>query len=185
MKKKKIILCLFIIAFSLIIIVILIPRHRKSHSTVHDRLGSLTMEGKSIVIPFITELRVGTWIAKYKNGQIGEELTYTLGSPGNFKRYYPSGRIKTTGQFKNGYGYGEWTNYREDGSIFSRGELAGTKDGKVIEEICYDKHGKIIAHTKNGKTFIYNSKLRAEIREKIRRERHRLESLRTTARLKR
>jgi len=76
MKKKKIILCLSIIAFTLIIIVILIPRHRKSHSTVHDRYGSLTMEGKSIVIPFITELRVGTWIAKYKNGQIGEELTW-------------------------------------------------------------------------------------------------------------
>lgn len=183
--KKKIILCLSIIAFSLIIIVILIPRHHKSHSTVHYRLGSLTMEGKSIVIPFITELRVGTWIAKYKNGQIGEELTYSLGSPDNYKRYYPSGRIKTTAQFKNGYCYGKLTNYRDDGSISHLAEYPGTKEGKVIESIYYDKHGKIIVHIKNGKTIIDNSKLKADVIEKIRRDRHRLENLRTTARLKR
>ncbi|MEM6845562.1 MAG: hypothetical protein AAF632_25335 [Bacteroidota bacterium] len=63
---------------------------------------------------------IDTSVAEYyPNGQIIGDVNFLesgrLDGPATY--YYPDGRVKTIGQFKNGKWWGKWKNYDESGNL--------------------------------------------------------------------
>ncbi len=66
---------------------------------------------------------------------------------GEWKLYFPSGKVSSSGQYKNDEPDGKWTYYFEDGTISSTGEFVEgkrngywntlSKDGKLKSEVTY------------------------------------------------
>lgn len=66
---------------------------------------------------------------------------------GRRTEYYDDGRVKASGQMKDGELHGHWTWYRKDGSVsrvgqFSRGEQVGTwetrdRDGRLVRSVTH------------------------------------------------
>jgi antitoxin component YwqK of YwqJK toxin-antitoxin module len=77
----------------------------------------------------------------YNNGQLH----------GEFKEYFPSGKLKTSGTYENGKKVGEWNSYHADGGKMM---LERYKDG-VRHGWCvgYDKSGK-----EEGKRYYYHGR---------------------------
>jgi antitoxin component YwqK of YwqJK toxin-antitoxin module len=157
MKNKKYIIGLTL-GIIIVLISILFPRHCKSNASVNYREGGLlTLEGKAIVIPFLAKIRIGTWEAKYDNGQVGEILEYKWGKAfGSYKRYYSNGAVSVIGEYKNGLPYGKWSIYRKDGSKRHFAIHSGDKKKPPKEEIFYGINEEVIQHYKNGNLFIDN-----------------------------
>ncbi|MCX6985018.1 MAG: hypothetical protein NT118_09765 [Lentisphaerae bacterium] len=153
MKKISFIIAIII---GVSCISILYPKHRFGSIVDFGSVPPLKLEGKAVVFPFITEIKIGVWEARYNNGQIGEMLEYRWGkASGKYKRFFPNGSAWVDGQYKNGYMYGNWTIYRKDGSVFAK--HSGSKNGlPPTEEIFYDTKGNVIGHTINGIIIVDN-----------------------------
>lgn len=62
--------------------------------------------------------RQGLWIAYYENGTKWSESYYVDGiRDGHSLSFYPNGRIRYVGEYKNDVKVGEWKFYNEDGSL--------------------------------------------------------------------
>lgn len=76
--------------------------------------GHIYMEG-----PYDAELkRHGIWTAYHNDGTNQSQTEYTHGSKEGFtKVWYPNGALRYEGQYKGNVKSGDWTYYKEDGSV--------------------------------------------------------------------
>jgi|SRR5690625_2373514 len=157
MKKRS-----FSLLIGLIVIIILLlglPRHRTADTTMtYPEIGRLmNVEGRSILFPFLQEIRLGTWTSMWETGEIGEVLDYSFGRLVFRSMYYPNGQIKLRTQYRKGIPYGTWTNYHQDGSI----EFQKDHDDSGLPnyKIFYDENGDIVFHVIDGKVVVDKMKI--------------------------
>ena len=63
-------------------------------------------------------LRQGLWIAYYENGTKWSESYYVDGiRDGHSLSFFPNGRVRYVGEYKNDIKVGTWKFYNEDGSL--------------------------------------------------------------------
>lgn len=111
--------------------------------------------------------RIGKWQRWYPNGQLNEEVKFSIGSDKKRTRevlnYYDSlgehkvidgngwyqtlsrdWRVKSEGQVSNGLKQGNWTGYWESGELYFEEEY---EQGALVRGVSYDKDGNSYNYT--------------------------------------
>jgi antitoxin component YwqK of YwqJK toxin-antitoxin module len=106
-------------------------------------------------------MNVRTKEIKNDKGELQKIVYYVSDEIVKEERFYPSGKIKLKGEYKNGKKNGLWIYYYESGNIWSKGEFTNdVRNG--IAEVYYENgkpryKGQYKNGKETGKWFFYNA----------------------------
>jgi antitoxin component YwqK of YwqJK toxin-antitoxin module len=92
---------------------------------------------------FFEDVKIGTWILYFDNGQMQDSLHYNIdGKIGFAKSWYKNGNLESSGTYLKGLRENTWTWYYENG-ITATVEMY--KNGKIVSLNCFDSTGKYVS----------------------------------------
>ncbi len=106
----------------------------KEGTFIYYSKGSRYMAGN-----YSRNMRTGAWLTWFPSGQMKDSLPFANDlAEGYSVKYFESGVLESTGEYKQGMINGEWNWFHENGKIATREKYSG---GKLASLECFDTLG--------------------------------------------